>query len=101
MTKPTVTRNRELLWIPRDKIIKNERNPRQKASFSVENLAPLQASIEEHGILEPLMTQNYDDDMYLLLEGERRWTVAGNLGIKEVPAIVVNRLDEHDQVVTM
>jgi ParB/RepB/Spo0J family partition protein len=82
-------------------MIKNERNPRQKASFSSENLAPLRASIEEHGILEPLMVQAYDDDMYLLLEGERRWTVAGLLGIKEVPAIVVNRLDEQEQVVTM
>ncbi len=101
MSTTSVKRNRELRWIPLEKIIKNERNPRQKASFSLESLASLRASVEEHGILEPLMVQDYDDDLYLLIEGERRWTVGGQLGIKEVPAIVVNRQDEHEQVTIM
>jgi ParB/RepB/Spo0J family partition protein len=101
VNKTSVKRDRELKWLALEKIIKNERNPRQKASFVTEQLAPLQLSIEEHGILEPLMVQPYDDDMYLLLEGERRWTVAKSLGIKEVPAVIVNRQDEHEQVVLM
>ena len=45
--------------------------------------------------------QRYDDDMFLLIEGERRWTVAKKLGLKEIPATIIGRLDEHDQVVTM
>jgi ParB/RepB/Spo0J family partition protein len=98
---PTIKRNRELKWLKRDKIIPNEKNPRQKAAFSPEMLAPLRASIEELGILEPLMVQPYRNGMFKLLEGERRWTVAGELGIQEMPAVIVNRLDEQEQVVTM
>ena len=94
-------RKRELKWLPLDRIIKNERNPRQKGSFTPDQLSSLRSSIEVHGILEPLIVQPYDDDMYLLIEGERRWTVARELAIKEVPAVIVTRLDEHDQVVVM
>jgi ParB/RepB/Spo0J family partition protein len=101
MTRTAVKRERELKWLPLERIIKNERNPRQKRSFTPEQLAPLRLSVEEHGVLEPLMVQPYDDDMYLLLEGERRWSVARGLKLKEVPAVIVNRQDEQEQVVLM
>ncbi len=94
-------RKSDLEWLPLDKIIKNEKNPRRQGSFTEEELASLRASIKEHGILQPLVVQRYDD-IYLLIEGERRWAVAKTLELKEVPAIVLDkRMDEHDQVVTM
>lgn len=101
MTQAPIARERELLWVPVEKIIKNERNPRSAGSFTPEQLASLRRSLTTHGVLQPLIVSRYDDDMYLLIEEERRWTSAKLEGIKELPVIVVNRMSEHDEVVVM
>ena len=101
MSKVGLGRKSDLEWIGLEKIIKNEKNPRGHNAFTDDELVSLRDSIEEHGILQPLVVQPYDD-LFLLIEGERRWAVAKQLGMKEVPAIVLERrMDEHDQVVTM
>lgn len=41
------------------------------------------------------------DELYKLIEGERRYTCAKLEGIKEVPAYIVPRMSGHDEVVTM
>jgi len=92
---------REFKYISTDRIIPNDRNPRSAPSFTKEQLLQLRKSIEAHGILEPLVIQPYRQGQYLLIEGERRWTVAKDLGIKQVPAMVVQRLEGDDQVVVM
>jgi ParB/RepB/Spo0J family partition protein len=101
MTQAPIARERELLWVPVEKIIKNERNPRSAGSFAPEQLTSLRRSLTTHGVLQPLIVSRYDDDMYLLIEGERRWTSAKLEGIKELPVIVVNRMSEHDEVIVM
>lgn len=102
---PKLKRDRKLEWIPVERIIPNETNPRDKRHFAAEQLLPLRASIEEHGILEAIIVQPYRDgpreDRYLILEGERRYHVAKELGLKQMPAVITNRLDEHDQLVVM
>lgn len=96
-----MSRSRDLKWVPTEKVIPNPRNPRQKAHFSKEQLLSLRNSITTHGILDPLIVQPWKDDHFLLIEGERRYTVAMDIGIKELPAVVVNKMDEHDQIVVM
>jgi ParB-like chromosome segregation protein Spo0J len=39
--------------------------------------------------------------MYRLVEGERRWTSAKLEGIKELPAIIVSRMDDQDEIKVM
>ena len=39
--------------------------------------------------------------MFKLIEGERRWRAAKLDQIKELPAIVVNRVSDHDEVEVM
>jgi ParB/RepB/Spo0J family partition protein len=101
LRKPPISRNRELKWIAVDKIIPNERNPRQRDHFTPEQLERLRSSIKQFGILEPIIVIPYKDDLYMLIEGERRFRSARAEGTKEVPAVIVNRMDEHDQLVTM
>lgn len=101
MSHAPIKHDRELKWLEVEKIIKNERNPRSKEHFEPAQLHTLRNSIETHGILEPVIVEPYDDDMFLLIEGERRWTTAKMIGIKEIPAVIVNKLDEHDEVVVM
>lgn len=102
---PKLKRDRKLDWIPVERIIPNENNPRHKAHFTKDELLPLRASIAEHGVLEPVLVQPYRDgprdDRFLLLEGERRYTVCKDLGLKEMPAIITERLDDHDQLLVM
>ena len=52
-------------------------------------LAELQASIQEHGVLQPiLVTQRPGSVRYQLIAGERRWQAARRAGLRAVPAIV-------------
>lgn len=98
-------RDRKMEYIPVGQIVPNERNPRAKRHFKADELMSLRRSIEEHGILEPVLVQPYRDgakeDRYLLVEGERRYTVAKALGLKEIPALIGGKLDDHDQLVVM
>jgi ParB family transcriptional regulator, chromosome partitioning protein len=102
MTKPPISRNRELKWLAIDSIIPNERTPRREEHFTPELLARLRASIAELGVLEPVIVEPYNDgEGYLLIEGERRWRSAKLQGAKEIPAVIVNKMDVHDQLITM
>jgi ParB/RepB/Spo0J family partition protein len=98
-------RDRKMEYIDVGQIVPNERNPRAKRHFKPEELGSLRRSIEEHGILEPVLVQPYRDgakeDRFLLVEGERRYTVAKALGLKEIPALIGGKLDDHDQLVVM
>ncbi len=96
-----IDHDRQLKWIPTEKIIQNNANPRKEPSFSADRLESLRRSISTHGILQPLIVTPYDEDVFLLVDGERRWRSAKIDGVKELPAIVVNRLSGHDEVVVM
>lgn len=101
MTAPTLTRKRELVWISPDRIVPNDNNPRGGDAFSADELVSLRRSIMTHGILEPVIVAPYKGETFKLIEGERRWTSARLEGIKEIPAIVVRRMNDHDELVVM
>lgn len=65
-------------------------NPRQpRARIDPEELAELATSIQEHGIIQPIIvTQSPQPDQFILIAGERRLMAARQAGLKEVPAIV-------------
>lgn len=70
-------------------IRRNENNPRRY--FNDEALDLLRTSIQEVGILVPLIVYEDPDEAgaYTLMDGERRWTSAVDLGMKVVPANVI------------
>jgi ParB family transcriptional regulator, chromosome partitioning protein len=79
----------ELLDIPPPDIRPNDENPR--IHFPETTLQMLADSIDEVGIQVPLSV--YPDDqngptLYVLIDGERRWRCAKDLGMATVPAIV-------------
>jgi ParB family chromosome partitioning protein len=65
-------------------------NPRQpRTSFDADDLEELAASIQEHGIIQPLiLTQAGTADTYTLIAGERRLMAAKQIGLETVPAIL-------------
>lgn len=72
--------------LPVDHIKPNSFQPRME--INPETLLELADSIREHGIIEPLLVTQKDDDEYELIAGERRWRAAKLAGLKEVPAVI-------------
>ena len=64
-------------------------NPDQpRHQFEDEALGELAASIEKHGILQPLLVRPMPDGSYQIVAGERRWRAARMAGLKEVPVVI-------------
>ena len=69
----------------------NKDQPRKQ--FNEDSIQELADSIEQHGIIEPLVVtkrKNY----YLLVSGERRWRAAMKAGLTEVPVIIKDYTDQ-------
>lgn len=65
-----------------------DNNPEQpRKSFNEEKLNELAESIQQHGIVQPLIVQKRDE-RYTIIAGERRFRAARIAGLREVPAIV-------------
>lgn len=69
-----------------EKIIPNPKQPRTK--FYEESLAELAASIQNSGIIQPLILRPQADGTYFIIAGERRFRASKLAGLKEVPAIL-------------
>lgn len=76
-----------LLRVRRADIDPNPRQPRR--DFPEEALAELAASIQQLGILQPLLVRPVAGGRYELVAGERRLRAAGRAGLDEVPVVVV------------
>ncbi len=64
-------------------------NPDQpRKTFGEESLIELAASIERHGLIQPITVKHLDNGTYLLVAGERRFRAFERLGRPTIPAIV-------------
>lgn len=65
--------------------------------FDEKALQELAQSITEHGIIQPLIVLQTEQNSYTIIAGERRWRAAKIAGLKEVPAII-RSATEHEQL---
>ncbi len=65
--------------------------PRKR--FDDEALADLAASIEEHGIIQPLTVRRLSTGYYQIIAGERRWRAAKLAGRDKVPVVIIEADD--------
>jgi ParB family chromosome partitioning protein len=56
--------------------------------FDPQKLEQLVRSIQEHGVLEPLLVRSLGKSQYELVAGERRYRAAKALKLKEIPVVV-------------
>ncbi len=77
--------SRTVVEIPLDEIQPNPNQPRRE--MHEETLAELAASIEEHGILQPILVRRRGG-AYELVAGERRWRAAQRVGLDTIPCLV-------------
>lgn len=81
--------------IPVDQINANPDQPRSR--FDDESLEELASSIEELGVLQPVVVEESPQG-YTLIAGERRWRAAKRAGLKSIPAVIREKSGDHTLV---
>jgi ParB family transcriptional regulator, chromosome partitioning protein len=92
--------------LPIDKIKLPDQQPR--SYFDPEKQANFMASIEQHGILEPILVRpitslapGVNGNDYELVAGERRYRAAQALNLQKVPVIVREMTDQEAQQIAL
>ena len=71
-----------------------EPNPDQpRRDFDPESMAALADSIRQNGIITPI-TLRQTGETYQIIAGERRWRACRMAGVKEIPAIILEREEQ-------
>src|SRR5262249_9185280 len=81
----------EQAQVPLDRIQHNPFQPRK--TFDKDELSALSASVQTHGILQPLVVRQVGDQ-YQLVAGERRLRAAQAAGLTSVPVRIVDFNDQ-------
>jgi ParB family chromosome partitioning protein len=79
--------SKNITKISTEEVKRNESQPRKR--FNQEQMKTLMKSIEEHGILQPIIVCPTNKG-YKIIAGERRWRAAKLLGLKEIPVSIKN-----------
>ena len=74
-------------------LIPNKFQPRK--NFDEESLDELTNSIEERGILQPIIVRRSSEDQskFEIIAGERRWLAAQKVGLHDVPVVITEADD--------
>ena len=80
-----------LSYLPIESLFPNLNQPRK--DFSTDELNSLASSIEETGIIQPILVRK-NNDIYEIVAGERRWRAAQIAKIHEVPVLIKELTDE-------
>ena len=83
----------EVVEIPLDQIEPNRYQPRQV--FDEEGIQELAATIDAHGLLQPIILREYEPAKYEIIAGERRFRAMKLLQWEKAPAIV-EKMNDHE-----
>ena len=93
-TKPSTT---EIVSMAVNKIVPNFKNPYKCRE---EDMKPLEESIRDNGIIQPLMVRKDDKaDVYEIISGHRRFLAASRLEMTEMPVVVLDISKEEADII--
>ena len=78
-------------YLPIEHLVPNLNQPRK--DFSTDEINSLASSIEDTGIIQPILVRK-NNDVYEIVAGERRWRAAQIAKIHEVPVLIKELTDE-------
>ena len=78
-------------YLPIEHLVPNLNQPRK--DFSTDELNSLASSIEDTGIIQPILVRK-NNGVYEIVAGERRWRAAQIAKIHEVPVLIKELTDE-------
>lgn len=85
--------------IPTEKLTPCASQPRKY--FNESQLKELASSIQEKGIVQPLVARPTNAGTYEIVAGERRWRAAKMLGLTSVPVVVRNYSDSEAMTIAL
>jgi len=92
----------QIMSLKKATIRPNPLNPRGKASsFNQENIEELARSIQEVGLIQPLVLMKTGKDKYVILEGHRRFAALGMTNVQRFRALILPKLSEEEQQMFM
>jgi ParB family chromosome partitioning protein len=82
-------------------IVISQFNTRKDLDAGTEDasLDELASSIQEKGLLSPITVVKREDDKFDLIAGQRRFLACRRLGMKTIPAIIREKLDDTDATI--
>ena len=86
-------KNNSINTVSINDLLKNRYQPRK--IFDETKLQELVNSIQERGILQPIVVRNHNniEGKYEIIAGERRWLAAKKAGLAEVPVVITEADD--------
>ena len=88
--------NNSVESIHTERIVPNRYQPRQV--FEPNKIKELAESIEEHGLLQPIVVRPIEEDMFEIIAGERRFRALQSLS-KTHAAVIIRYLDDEETAV--
>jgi ParB-like chromosome segregation protein Spo0J len=85
----------EIVTIPIDSVTSNTYNPNRQSDHEFELLC---RSIEEDGFTQPILVRK---DTMVIVDGEHRWRACKVIGMKTIPAIIVDFSDPQAMIATL
>ncbi|MCJ1657285.1 nucleoid occlusion protein [Staphylococcus sp. NRL 16/872] len=92
-------RNSSVESIQIERIVPNRYQPRQV--FDASKIEELAESIDEHGLLQPIVVRPIEEDMYEIIAGERRFRALQSLHKAQADVIIRHMNDEETAVVAL
>lgn len=83
----------QVVMVPVAAIVPNRFQPRKV--FNADHIGELASTIEQHGLLQPIVLREYEDQKFEIIAGERRFRAIQTLKWAELPAIV-QKMDDHE-----
>lgn len=88
--------NNSVEFIHTERIVPNRYQPRQV--FEPNKIKELAESIEEHGLLQPIVVRPIEEDMFEIIAGERRFRALQSLS-KTHADVIIRYLDDEETAV--
>lgn len=92
-------RNNHVESIQIEKIVPNRYQPRQV--FDQSKINELAESIQEHGLLQPIVVRPIEEGMFEIIAGERRFRAMSSIQMTYADAIIREMSDEETAVVAL
>ncbi|MCH4390710.1 MULTISPECIES: nucleoid occlusion protein [Staphylococcus] len=92
-------RNSSVESIQIERIVPNRYQPRQV--FDSSKITELAESIDEHGLLQPIVVRPIEENMYEIIAGERRFRALQSLHKSQADVIIRHMNDEETAVVAL
>ena len=88
----------EFRWIEPEKLVPNQWNPNR---LSDELTQKLLNDIREKGFILPIVARPIDKEKYQIVDGEHRWRIAKNIGLKSIPCIIAEMDEQEAKIKTI